>query len=379
MIQRRIIGKLNVEISMLGFGCMRLPEKNGGIDREPAEAMIDCAYTNGINYFDTGWDYHNGESQWFLGDAMKRYPRDSFCLATKMPIWLCKDPSDLDRLFDAQLTRCKTDYFDFYLLHALNANRFALSQSIHAIRWLDRLKKAGKIRFAGFSYHDGPNNLEPILDAYSWDFAQIQHNWLDDAHVESGKLYAILERRGIPAIVMEPVRGGSLAVLPQDVLRILRDARPDRSPAAWALQWAACQRNTMITLSGMSAIEQVKENISIFSGAQCALTEEELKAIDRAAKLLMSYKRVPCTGCRYCMPCPHGVNIPKMFDIYNRLMMFRSKEIAESYFGPYLGETVKTNPRADACRNCGACAPKCPQRIDIPKSLSEVHAAMVST
>ena len=369
----RKLEKLGVELSVLGFGCMRLPTRDGKIEREEATAMLDYAYKSGVNYFDTAWGYHAEESQYFVGEAMSKYPRDSFYLTTKMPVWLCNENADLDKYFAEQLSRCKSDYFDFYLLHSLGKERFEHCKKIDAFTWLGELKKSGKIKYAGFSYHDENKYFAEILDAFEWDFVQIQHNYIDNAHIKSGELYEELTRRGIPVLVMEPVRGGHLASLPDDVTDILKAVNPDRSMAAWALQWVATQQNIMVTLSGMSTLEQVKENVATFSQAQFTLSDVEMEAVGRAAEKLLSYKTVPCTACQYCMPCPFGVNIPRMFEIYNRYEMFHNKAFGQrDYFGPMMD----MDTRADKCTGCQTCVSKCPQHIDIPDRLAHVHEVM---
>lgn len=369
----RKLKKLGVELSVLGFGCMRFPVKDGKIDRAHASAMLDYAYKNGVNYFDTAWGYHSEESQYFVGEAMSRYPRESFYLATKMPVWLCKESGDFDKYFEEQQKRLKTDYFDFYLLHALDQERFDNSLKLGALEWLTRMKKEGKIKYAGFSFHDDLENFAPMVDAYDWDFVQIQHNYIDREHIGSDELYKTLVERDIPALVMEPVRGGHLASLPEDAEAIFRAVNPERSMATWALQWVASQENIMVTLSGMSTLEQVTENVATFSNTPFTLNTAELEAVDRVTEKLLSYKTIPCTDCRYCMPCPYGVNIPGMFEIYNRFEMFKNEDMAyQSYWGPM----VDMDSRADKCVACAQCVPQCPQQIAIPDQMMQVHGVL---
>ncbi|MCL1838686.1 MAG: aldo/keto reductase [Propionibacteriaceae bacterium] len=367
--------KLGVELSLLGFGCMRFPTKDKQIEREEATAMLEYAYEHGVNYFDTAWGYHRQESQSFLGDVMSAYPRDSFYLATKMPVWLCNQPSDYDELFAEQQSRCRTDYFDFYLMHALNQDRFSQIQEQRGLEWLAELKKSGKATHVGFSFH-GENEVFPqILDSFDWDFVQIQHNYFDNVHLNSGVLHRELTQRGIPAVIMEPVRGGLLATVPETIASILKAAAPDRSMAAWALQWVGAQPNIMVTLSGMSTLEQVKENVAVFSQENFKLTDAEEAAVTQAVAQLLSYEMVDCTACRYCMPCPEGVNIPGMFAMYNRYQMFKNAALAVGeYFGPFLDRST----RADVCTSCGTCLSECPQSIEIPQRLAELHETMSS-
>ncbi len=369
----RKFDKLGVDLSVLGFGCMRFPVKDGKIERTEATAMLDYAYSHGVNYFDTAWGYHDEESQYFVGEALSAYPRDSFNLATKMPVWLCETTDDFDRLFNEQLRRCQTDYFDFYLLHALSKERFDKVMELDVLDWLTKIRASGQVKHVGFSYHDVTENFAPIVDAYDWDFTQIQHNYIDDEHLHSHDLYQTLVDHGIPALVMEPVRGGHLANLPDDVSSILQSACPTRSMAAWALQWVTTQPGVMMTLSGMSTLDQVKENVAIFSQEQFTLTPAEVAAVRQAADKLLSYKTIDCTGCRYCQPCPHGVDIPGMFDIYNRYEMFRNTGIAAN---EYSGPNADLSARADACTECETCLELCPQHLEIPDLLAEVDEVL---
>ena len=366
--------KLEIEVSALGFGCMRLPMKDGAIDREQALAMVDYAYQHGVNYFDTAWPYLNGTSEPFMGEALSRYPRDSFFLATKMPVWLVETPEDFEHIFEEQLRRLQTDHIDFYLLHALSKARFDKLEE-QGLYELCRKKQAeGKIRYIGFSYHDTADRFAEIVDSHPWDFAQIQYNYIDPHVLDADKLYQTLADRNIPCVVMEPVRGGFLASLPEEITAPFREAAPSRSEASWALRWVAAHDNVKVTLSGMSSMEQMQDNVDTFS-REITLNTGEQRAMDQVVERILNVHTVPCTGCEYCMPCPFGVDIPEVFSIYNNLKLFRNTGMTHSaYF-----ERLKPEARADQCRSCGKCMKACPQHIRIPDMLAmagaEIHSS----
>jgi predicted aldo/keto reductase-like oxidoreductase len=332
-MNRKLFEKLGVESSVLGFGAMRLPVKDGAIHRESALEMVDHAYRNGITYFDTAWPYHGGTSEGFLGEALGRYPRESFLLADKMPVWAVNNEADMDRVFHEQLSRCRVPYFDFYLLHALGESRFDHCVEIGALAFLEKMRAQGKLRFIGFSFHDKNENFERIVDYYPWDFVQIQYNYIDVHTMDADFLYKALEQRGIPIVVMEPVRGGALAQLPEKPAGILRSYAPQRSLASWAVRWVASQPGVKVLLSGMSDMGQLKDNIATLSEPDYPLSAVEQDMLARATQALLSYNTVPCTGCGYCMECPFGVDIPRVFRIYNNLNMFSNEILSpQEYF-----------------------------------------------
>ena len=304
-----------VEVSLLGMGCMRLPKldpEKPDIDYVKAQEIIDYAYSHGVNYFDTAYVYHGGQSESFIGQALKKYPRESYFLATKMPIWCVKKQEDVERIFNEQLQKCQVDYFDFYLFHAQDAGNFKKCQEFGVYEFLSRMKAEGKIRRLGFSFHDTPEVLRHICDTYDWDFAQIQLNYLDWEMQDARTQYQILADRGIPVVVMEPVRGGALAS-PCDAANILfREERPDKSVASWAIRFVASLPGVLTVLSGMSDMEQVRDNVDTMTNFE-PLTERDREIIDAALEAYRKKDTVPCTGCRYCMDCPFGVDIPKMF------------------------------------------------------------------
>lgn len=360
----------DVKVSLLGMGCMRLPKvdpEKEDIDYEKAQEIIDYAYANGVNYFDTAYGYHGGQSELFVGQALKKYPRESFFLASKMPIWCVKEKDDVERIFNEQLQRCQTDYFDFYLFHSQNAANFQKCQEFGVYEFLSQMKAEGKIRRLGFSFHDTPEVLRHICDTYPWDFAQIQLNYLDWEMQDAKTQYQILNDREIPVIVMEPVRGGALASPCEAADILFREERPDKSVASWAIRFAASLPGVLTVLSGMSNMEQVRDNVDTMTRFE-PLTDREREVIDEALEAYRKKDTVPCTGCRYCMDCPFGVDIPKMFSLYNHYVLDRD---GEDYLEAY--EAQPESERADQCQACGACMEKCPQHIRIPDQMVTIR------
>lgn len=354
-------------ISVLGLGCMRLPKISADkedIDYEKAQEMVDYALAHGINYFDTAHMYHDGLSEEFVGKALKKHDRASFFLATKMPVWMAETPADVERIFNLQLEKLQTDYFDFYLVHALNTEIFKKCIDFGVYEFLCKKKAEGVIRHLGFSFHDKPEVLETICNTYEWDFAQIQLNYLDWEMQDAKQQYEILERHGLPCIVMEPVRGGTLASPCEAANELFKTARPDKSIASWAIRYAASLPNVMTVLSGMSNMEQLMDNIDTLTNFE-PLTAGEYAVIDKAVEAYRTKDTVPCTGCRYCMDCPFGVDIPKMFKLYNDYAVDKNKD---AYEKAYLA--APESERVDSCVACGKCALHCPQSIKIPERLA---------
>lgn len=359
----------DIQISLLGLGCMRLPKidpDKAEIDIPKAEEIIDYAYNHGINYFDTAYPYHGGQSEIVTGQALKKYPRESYNLATKYPMTKLDSADQIDPLFHEQLEKCQADYFDFYLCHAMNKARFERMKETGLYEYLKKKKEEGVIRHLGFSFHDKPEVLQQIVDEYEWDFAQIQLNYMDWEMQDAKKQYEILTAKGIPVIVMEPVRGGSLASLCEESDAIFKEAAPDKSIASWALRYAMSLPNVMVVLSGMSTMEQIQDNVATASNFQ-PLNPDEYAVIDKALATFREKKTIPCTGCRYCMDCPAGVDIPKMFAIYNQFAIHKR---VESFKNDYLA--VDEHHRADRCVGCGACMIPCPQGIAIPDRMTEI-------
>lgn len=368
-MEKRRYRNTDTEISLLGYGCMRLPRidpEKQEIDTEAAQELIDYAYAHGVNYFDTAYMYHAGQSEVFIGQALKKYPRESYYLANKMPVWFADTEEDVERIFLQQLERCDVEYFDFYLCHSLNREHWKRLEEFGVYDYLAAQKKAGKIRRLGFSFHDTPDLLEEILQTHEWDFAQIQLNYLDWEMQDAERQYELLEQYGLQCIVMEPVRGGALATLSEDAAALLKEAEPNRSVASWAIRYVASLPNVLTVLSGMSTAEQLRDNIQTMEQF-VPLTADDKALVYRAKEMYLESRTVPCTGCRYCMDCPAGVDIPLMFGIFNAFKMKEDKAAANRAFA-----SAGKAKQAANCVSCRKCTRHCPQLIDIPERLREV-------
>lgn len=362
--------KTGEKISKLGFGLMRLPklnEKSEDIDYKEAARLVDIAFKNGVNYFDTAYGYHDGDSEEFVGEVLSKYPRDSFFLASKLPGWMLKSNATPKDIFEFQLNRCNVDYFDFYLLHSVTDSLAPTYESTKSYEYLCEMKKEGKIKNLGFSFHGSLELFKRWIDEYEWDFVQIQLNYYDWENQNAKTLYSILEEKNIPCIVMEPVRGGSLHTL-NDKAREVLESLSDNSPASYALRYAAQLPNVLTVLSGMSNEEQVLDNIKTFSG-KIPLDDKETEAILKAELYFRENFAIPCTACGYCLEsCPQGIFISEAFLSYNEYNQTRD---SDSFFDRYL--KIPENNRADLCIECGACIERCPQNIEIPKKLKHVN------
>ncbi|ARP50629.1 MULTISPECIES: aldo/keto reductase [Caproicibacterium] len=359
--------------SLLGFGTMRLPRLQSDkpeIDVPRAQELIDYAYAHGVNYYDTAYMYHDGLSEEFIGQALRKYPRESYFLADKMPAWSMTDQSQVDKIFQTQLVRCGVSYFDFYLCHGLDRHMLEKFRKFHILDYLKQKKAEGTIRQLGFSFHDTPEVLEQILEAYDWDFAQIQLNYFDWIAQNAEKQYRLLAERGIPVVVMEPVRGGALAALCPAAEKLLKAAEPQASLASWAIRFVASLPGVMTMLSGMNSAEQVRDNVQLLSDFH-PLTADERRTLGQAVDLYRAYLTIPCTGCRYCMECPSGVEIPTLFRLYNE---YKVSHRETDFLTAYKALTEKQ--RASACIGCGNCAQHCPQHIDIPAKMKEICATI---
>lgn len=364
--------KLGISTSLLGFGCMRFPRTpDGKIDEPEAEKMLDTAIKAGVTYIDTAYPYHNGDSEPFVGKVLKKYDRDSFYLATKLPIWKLEKKEDVKRIFDEQLERLAVDHVDFYLLHALDKEAWEKVKELDVLPFVESMREAGKIRYIGFSFHDDYEVFEEILTSRPWDFCQIQYNYIDRDIQAGDKGYALAEKLGVPLVIMEPVKGGSLAALPEEVEAPFKEARPEASTSSWALRWVASHPDVHVILSGMSTMEQVEDNLKTFGNFE-PLTEKEEKIVEGVAAAIKARTKNGCTGCAYCMPCPHGVNIPKNFRIWNDLAMYGNEEITRQNYFKYLPEAE----RADKCKACGKCEKVCPQSLSIRENLKQVQKEM---
>ena len=363
------------EISLLGFGLMRLPVKSGptDIDKKAAHEMVDAAFGAGINYFDTAYMYHGGESEKFVGEALTRYDRASFCLASKMPIMFVKEASDVEKFFNEQLKRCQTEYFDYYLVHSIQQSLVGTIAGSKVYEQLLKKKEAGYIKHLGFSFHDTPELMQKIVDEYHFDFGQIQLNYLDWELQRAREQYEILRTKKIPVHVMEPVRGGTLAKLCDEAIQIFRNADPEASPASWAMRYAASLPEVQVVLGGMSTMEQLKDNVRTYSPFR-PLSDEERSVIESALCVFRKSNPIPCTNCRYCMDCPSGVEIPKNLDIYNnhqRALVEKNPMADPNYEMEY--RLLQPEGQAGLCTLCGQCSERCPQKIDIPAWMEKIR------
>ncbi|MCP4163951.1 MAG: aldo/keto reductase [Deltaproteobacteria bacterium] len=370
------MGSTGDKLSTLGYGCMRFPTKNGKIDEKKAEEHIQLAIDKGINYFDTAWPYHSGKSESFLGKVLaKDGLRNKVKIATKLPPWLCKSRNDMEQILDKQLELLKTDHIDYYLLHSLNGEIWKKMQEMEVQIFLDDAVKAGKIINKGFSFHGPREEFKTICDDEEWRFCQIQYNLLDEYNQAGREGLEYAAAKGLGIVVMEPLRGGSLAEkLPVKIQKLYDNSRHNRSNAEWALRWIWDHKEVAVILSGMNHENQVLENIetatTAFSGS---LTDIEKEILNKVGEQYQKLLKIGCTGCQYCIPCPAGVDIPRSFGFYNDRYMFRDKITPWAMYILQLGQKNKGfSALASLCVNCGKCVKHCPQSIDIPEELKKV-------
>jgi predicted aldo/keto reductase-like oxidoreductase len=376
MVEKRLIKKSGEELSLLGFGLMRLPLKPGTqeIDKAQALEMVEYARSKGINYFDTAYMYHEGNSELFAGEALSRYDRNSYNLASKMPLMVVRSEADVERIFEEQLKKCRIEYFDYYLLHAMSAHHLKVAEDNKVYEQLKEKQRQGKIRRLGFSFHDAPDVLAKIVGKWDWDFAQIQLNYLDWEQQDSKGQYKILNDKGIPVNVMEPVRGGSLATLGDEGDAVFKAADPKASVPSWAIRFAATLPGVQVVLSGMSNLDQMKDNIATMENFK-PITAADQKVIDKAILAFRTAGAVPCTGCRYCMDCPQGIDIPRNLATYNSYLFNKERNRPGYQFGfmmEYGG--MGEAKQAHNCVECKQCEEKCPQHIEISKNMGLIQA-----
>jgi len=373
------------ELSILGFGCMRLPVKEDGtIDEERATRQVRYAVDHGINYVDTAWPYHMGESEPFLGRALADGYREKVRLATKLPSWLVESREDMDRLLNTQLKRLNTDHIDYYLLHGLAGEVWNKLELLGVIDFLNKAKDDIRITNAGFSFHGPIGDFKRIVDAYPWTFCQIQYNFMDERNQAGTEGLKYAASKGLGVIVMEPLLGGNLASpVPAEVKDIWDEAKMKRTPAEWALRWVWNHPEVTVVLSGMNEESHIEENLKIASEAYPnSLTDAEMQLVNRVEQKYRQLMKIGCTGCRYCMPCPSGVNIPECFEIYNNLHMFGNVEGARFKYAVRMsGVFTNTEPGgfASQCIECGQCMEKCPQSLKIPDLLKAVAEELEGT
>jgi len=376
MLFRRMKG-VDAPLSILGFGAMRLPVcPDGSVDEAEAIAMIRYAIDHGVNYVDTAYPYHEGASEVVVGKALAAGYRDRTFLATKLPSWLITKREDMDRYLSEQLARLRTDQIDFYLVHGLSRPFWENLSSLKVTEFLDDAIADGRIRFAGFSFHDTLPLFREIVDAYDWTFAQIQYNFMDEDYQAGTAGLKYAARKGLGVVVMEPLRGGFLAKEVPGVTDAWNEAPVQRAPAEWALRWVWNHPEVTVVLSGMSAMEQVKANIRYAgAGLPGSLTPGELALVGKVRAAFQERIKIPCTGCGYCMPCPSGVNIRSCFELYNQAHMFLSKDETAKLYAFVNGGFFSGVPSfASCCTECGECEEKCPQGLSIKKNLKDVVA-----
>lgn len=350
----------------LGFGLMRLPEKDGAINYDEVCKMVDKYMSAGLNYFDTAYVYHGGRSEVAARECVvKRYPRDSFYLATKLPAWELKTEEDRDRIFDIQRERAGVDYFDYYLLHSIEeGGNYNTYERLNCFEWGVMKREEGKIKHFGFSFHGSPALLEKLLDDHpEVEFVQIQLNYADwdNPVIASGKLYEILHERNIPIIIMEPVKGGTLASPVPEIIGLFNAERPGASAASWALRFVGSLPGVMTILSGMSNDAQMTDNISTFTDFE-PLSEKEKEVIEKAKDIMLGKPTIGCTSCRYCCDgCPQGIKIPDVFSLVNAVRVYGNDWRAKNFYNSHIAPVS----RAGDCIACGQCEGVCPQHLPI--------------
>ena len=372
----RKFGKIDYQVSALGFGAMRLPTfdnkpMSGEINEAESTRLIRSAIDRGVNYLDTAYVYHNGNSEIVVGKALLEGYRAKIKLATKSPLWIVNSAADFDKYLDEQLVKLQTDHIDFYLMHGIGKERWETIQKLGLMECAEKAIKAGKICHIGFSFHDKAEAFRPIIDAYDkWEFCQIQYNYMDTENQAGTEGLNYAAAKGIPVIVMEPLLGGRLAKPPADVKKIFDEYGTKRSPAQWAMQWVWNQPGIVTLLSGMNSMAQVEENLQAAETLSTQpLTLEDKKLIIQARAAFLKRASVPCTKCGYCLPCPQGVNIPEIIELYNNGIVYNDMASSKFMYGRFFDEAE----RADKCAQCGQCDAKCPQGIEISKLMPEIH------
>ncbi len=365
----------NLKVYPLGFGTMRLPILNNDsseIDVENAKKIIRYGIDNGINYIDTAYMYHQGNSEYLVGQALKDGYRERVYLATKSPSWLIKSHEDFHKFLDHQLEKLQTDYIDFYLLHTLNKDYWENLKANDVFKFIEEARESGKIKYIGFSFHDELDVFKEIVDSYRWDFCQIQLNYLDRSYQAGLEGLRYAKARDISLVIMEPIKGGKL-VNPSDEIKDIWAEGTKRTPAEWALRWVLNMEEVGVVLSGMGNMEEVVENIKTASeGLPNSLKDEELEIINRVTRVYEDKIKVGCTACEYCLPCPQGVAIPDIFQTYNDYYVFGNQSACKTVYKKYMDRGVD----ASKCVDCGHCEELCPQHLPIRKNLKEADIVL---
>jgi len=369
----RAFHNIGMEVSALGFGCMRLPTtgRDADIDEHLARDMIRYAVDKGVNYVDTAYPYHDGSSEKFLGKALKDGYRERVKLATKSPLWLIKKADDFERFFCEQLGRLQTDYVDFYLFHSIQKESWHALRKLGMLEWGEKARADGRIRYLGFSFHDDFEAFKMIIDGYDgWSVCQIQYNYMNEDTQAGTKGLRYAADRGVSVIIMEPLLGGHLANPPEKITNLFAGTEAKRTPADWALQWLWNKPEVSMVLSGMSTMEQVSRNIeSACRSGVGTFTTSDLELVARVKEAYNGFFPVPCTQCKYCMPCPNGIDIPRNLALYNEAVAFQLFALNKNIYKGVLSK----EEQAGACIQCGECEDKCPQHIKIVEWLIRIH------
>lgn len=372
-MQYRKFGNLGIDVSALGFGCMRLPTLGdpAHIDAAEATRMLRFAIANGVNYIDTAWPYHGENSETFLGQALGDGYRKKVFLATKAPVARIRKPAEFESYLERQLEKLQTDHIDFYLLHALNEQLWQDCQELGALAFLERAKAQGKIRFIGFSFHDSLPAFKKISDGYQWDFCQIQYNYMNESYQAGREGLQYAANKGLGVVIMEPLLGGRLAKAGNPALQtIMAQGLKKRTPVAWALDWLWDQPEVSLVLSGMSTMAQVKENVALAGEARInSFTNTGKNIIDKARRWFLAQVKVACTGCRYCSDCPAGVRIERIFELYNNACMYGEAEKSRQSYQ----RLINKGNSFSQCQDCGLCERVCPQGLKVRQLLQSVH------
>lgn len=372
-MQYRKIEKNGDEISALGYGAMRLPTKNGMIDKERAKKQIYHAIDHGVNIIDTAYPYHGGASESFLGEILKDGYKEKVKICTKMPSWSIRKYEDMEKYLEIQLEKLQTDCIEYYLIHNMSLVKFRKLKEIGALEFLEDAKEKGKINNIGFSFHSDLDSFKEIIDAYNWDICLIQYNYMDEKNQAGTEGLEYAHSKGISIFIMEPLKGGILAgEVPDKAQEIWDESETGRSPADWALRWVLNHPEVSTVFSGMGEIDQIEENLKVADEAlPNSLTIDELELYEQVKEVYKNLMKIDCTGCGYCMPCPRGVDIPRCFNVYNHKYMF-NKSQSFDYLAILGGIFSGQEAYAGLCTNCGKCVKACPQNLEIPELLNDV-------
>ncbi len=377
-MEYRHVPKTRDKLSVLGFGCMRLPvDKTYALDEPRAIAQIRHAIDNGVNYLDTAWPYHGGKSEPLVGKALRDGYREKVKVATKLPSWMVESRDQMDEFLDAQLGFLETDTIDYYLIHNLNGPVWKRMKALGVLDFIEQAKKDGRIINAGFSFHGHIDDFKTIVDDYPWEICQIQYNYLDEVHQAGTEGLEYAASKDLGVIIMEPLRGGNLGVPepPAEVARVWDRADIARSPVEWALRWIWNRPEVTAVLSGMNEEDHIRQNLAIAAQATPdSLTQKELALVKEASDTYKRLMKVGCSGCEYCKPCPEGVNISAAFEVLNKLHLFKNEQEAKFMYAIRCGGIISSGEPgyASQCVQCGDCLDKCPQDIPIPDALEWV-------